>query len=129
MADLKSVSPERAAELIRAGAVLVDVRDADEYARERIPGALSVYILPPSRDTLESRLRGCNQDGAEVIGERMRQAVSEMSHWDESDYLVVNDRFEVALADLQGILRANRLRRPAQGTRLSGLIRELLSAP
>ena len=96
--------------------------------RERIPGALSVYILPPSRDTLESRLRGRNQDGAEVIGERMRQAVSEMSHWDESDYVVVNDRFEVALADLQAVLRANRLRRPAQGTRLSGLIRELLSA-
>ena len=58
----------------------------------------------------------------------MRQAVSEMSHWDESDYVGVNDRFEVALADLQAILRANRLRRPAQGMRLSGLIRELLSA-
>ena len=97
--------------------------------RERIPGAQSIYILPPSRDTLESRLQGRNQDGAEVIGERMRQAVSEMSHWDESDYVVVNDRFEVALADLQAILRANRLRRPAQGTRLSGLVRELLSAP
>ena len=96
--------------------------------RERIRAAQSIYILPPSRDTLESRLQGRKQDGAEVIGERMRQAVSEMSHWDESDYVVVNDRFEVALADLQAILRANRLRRPAQGMRLSGLIRELLSA-
>ena len=96
--------------------------------RGGIRAAQAIYILPPSRDTLESRLQGRKQDGAEVIGERMRQAVSEMSHWDESDYLVVNDRFEVALADLQAILRANRLRRPAQGTRLSGLIRELLSA-
>ena len=96
--------------------------------RERIRAAQSIYILPPSRDTLESRLQGRKQDGAEVIGERMRQAVSEMSHWDESDYVVVNDRFDVALADLQAILRANRLRRPAQGMRLSGLIRGLLSA-
>jgi guanylate kinase len=96
--------------------------------REQFAAAQSVYILPPSRATLESRLQGRNQDGAEVIGARMREAESEMSHYDESDYVVVNDRFDVALADLQAILRANRLRRAAQGVRLSGLIRELLSA-
>jgi guanylate kinase len=96
--------------------------------RDRISGAQSIYILPPSRATLESRLQGRNQDGPEVIGARMREAVSEMSHYDESDYVVVNDDFDVALADLQAILRANRLRRGAQDKRLARLIRELLSA-
>ncbi len=96
--------------------------------RERVPGSQSIYILPPSRATLEQRLRGRNQDGDEVIGNRMREAVSEMSHYDESDYVVVNEVFEAALADLRAIVRANRLRRPAQAVRLGGLIGSLLSA-
>lgn len=97
--------------------------------RERVPGAQSIYILPPSRATLEQRLRGRNQDGDEVIGHRMREAVSEMSHYDESDYIVVNEVFETALADLRAIVRANRLCRCAQAVRLAGLIGSLLSAP
>lgn len=97
--------------------------------RERVGGTRSIYILPPSRPILESRLRSRQQDGDEVIGQRMRQAVSEMSHYGEADYIVVNDVFQTALADLEAILRANRLRREAQGIRLAGLIDSLLSTP
>lgn len=97
--------------------------------REYVDGAQSIYILPPSRDTLEARLRSRNQDDDEVIGRRMHAAVSEMSHYDESDYLVINDHFETALDDLCAILRANRLRRQAQAIRRSALISNLLSTP
>jgi len=128
--NLYGTSRSRVLETLSAGHDLILEIDwqGARQVRVEIPGAVSVYILPPSRATLESRLRGRNQDGDEVIGARMREAVSEMSHYDESDYIVVNENFDVALADLQAILRANRLRRAAQGTRLGALIRELLSA-
>jgi guanylate kinase len=63
-----------------------------------------VFILPPSRDTLESRLRGRGQDSDEVIARRMRDAVSEMRHYDEFDIVVENDDFEAALGDLRAVL-------------------------
>lgn len=97
--------------------------------RERVAAAQSIYILPPSRATLEARLRTRNQDDDEVIANRMREAVSEMSHHGEADYIIVNDRFESALDDLRAILRTNRLRCPAQTVRLDGLIANLLSGP
>ncbi len=96
--------------------------------RERIIDAQSIYILPPSCTALEARLHTRNQDDSEVIGRRMRQAVNELSHYDESDYIVVNDDFDTALGDLRAILRANRLRRPVQTSRLASLIENLLSA-
>lgn len=77
--------------------------------RERLPDCVSVFVLPPSRDVLESRLRGRGQDSDAVIAARMAEAVSEMSHCREYDYLVWNDDFAVALADLEAIIRARRL--------------------
>ena len=68
--------------------------------RELLPGAVSIFILPPSLDALEARLTARGQDGADVIARRMRAAVSEMSHFDEYDYLVINDEFQQALDDL-----------------------------
>ncbi len=100
-----------------------------QQVRERVAGSQSIYILPPSRATLEARLRTRNQDDDEVIGSRMREAVSEMSHHGEADYIIVNDRFDTALDDLRAILRANRLRRGPQAVRLDGLIASLLSGP
>ena len=73
--------------------------------RELLPGTQSIFILPPSLGALEQRLTGRGQDEAAVIARRMRDAVSEMSHYDEYDYLVINDDFQRALADLQRILR------------------------
>ena len=68
------------------------------------PEAVSIFILPPSRATLRERLTNRKQDAPEVIDRRMREAVAEISHYNEFDYLVVNDDFNAALADLKSIL-------------------------
>jgi guanylate kinase len=72
--------------------------------RERLPEAIDVFILPPSRAALEERLRGRGTDSAEVIARRLADSVTELSHWSEFRYVVVNDRFEEALADLERIV-------------------------
>ena len=69
------------------------------------PEAVSIFILPPSRAALRERLTNRKQDSQEVIDRRMREAVTEMSHYSEFDHLVVNDDFDAALADLKAILR------------------------
>ncbi|MBP8924429.1 MAG: guanylate kinase [Pseudomonadales bacterium] len=94
--------------------------------RERIAQAVSIFILPPSLETLQSRLEARRQDGEETIRQRMHEAVGEMSHYNEADYLLVNDAFEHTLADLEAIIRANRLRLDSQAIRLRELITELL---
>ena len=68
------------------------------------PEAVSIFILPPSRAALRERLTNRKQDSQEVIDRRMREAVTEMSHYSEFDQLVVNDDFDAALADLKAIL-------------------------
>lgn len=79
--------------------------------RSAFAGTVGVFILPPSRDELERRLRARGQDGDEVIARRMRDAVSEMSHYDEFDYLIVNNDFDEALAELAAVVMAQRLRK------------------
>jgi len=69
------------------------------------PEAVSIFILPPSRAALRERLTNRKQDSQEVIDRRMREAVAEMSHYQEFDHLVVNDDFNAALEDLRAILR------------------------
>ena len=97
--------------------------------REQLPAALSIFILPPSRDALEERLTGRGQDGPEVIARRMRDAVSEMSHFDEYDYLVINDDFQQALDALVQIFsgRGESHGRERQQQAQSGLIDGLLA--
>lgn len=82
--------------------------------KEKMPEAVSVFILPPSRAALEERLTGRGQDASEVIARRMREAVSEMSHYKEFDHLVVNDDFNAALADLKAIIRGEGSPRPVR---------------
>jgi guanylate kinase len=81
--------------------------------REAMPDAQTIFILPPSRAALEERLRSRNTDSEEVIQRRLRDAVHDMSHWKEFDYVVVNDDFERAVADLVAIVerRGHPLRR------------------
>ncbi|HEX3948757.1 MAG TPA: guanylate kinase [Steroidobacteraceae bacterium] len=74
--------------------------------RARIPEAVSIFILPPSRTALEQRLKGRSTDSDEVIQRRLRDAAEDLGHWREFDYVVINDRFEKALADLQAIVEA-----------------------
>ena len=95
--------------------------------RERMPQAVSVFILPPSRPALESRLKGRGQDNDDIIARRMRDAISEMSHYDEYDFLVVNDDFEQALAELRAIVTTHRLGQARQKQALAGLIQSLLA--
>ena len=78
--------------------------------RERIPEAVGVFILPPSRAALYERLQGRGQDDPEVIERRMRDAEAEMSHYAEYDYVLINDDFEAALESLMGVVRAERCR-------------------
>ena len=94
--------------------------------RERHPGTVGIFILPPSRESLAERLAGRGQDSDAVIARRMADAIAEMSHWEEFDFLVINDDFEAALADLRSIVRSGRLARARQGIRHRRLIASLL---
>ncbi|VAW70797.1 Guanylate kinase [hydrothermal vent metagenome] len=94
--------------------------------RKLFPDAQSVFILPPSLPALKSRLQNRGQDDEEVIARRMKDAVNEMSHYAEFDYLVVNDDFNVALKELASIFTAHRLRQLEQQHKLEHLLIELL---
>jgi len=94
--------------------------------REAIPSAISIFILPPSHDELERRLRGRAQDSDTVIQRRMRDAKAEIAHFGEFDYLVVNDDFQKALAELQSIVTSRRLLQATQADRYGGLLQSLL---
>ena len=72
--------------------------------RERLPEVIDIFILPPSRATLENRLRGRGTDTPDVIARRLGDSVTELSHWAEFRYVIVNDRFEEALADLERVV-------------------------
>jgi guanylate kinase len=72
--------------------------------RARIPQAVSIFILPPSRAALEPRLKARSTDAAEVIQRRLRDAAEDLGHWREFDYVVINDRFEHAIEDLRAIV-------------------------
>lgn len=94
--------------------------------RQRHPGCIGIFILPPSRKSLAERLSGRGQDSEEVIARRMADAVAEISHWTEFDYLVVNDSFDMALADLHSIIHSGRLVRQRQSVAHGELIASLL---
>jgi guanylate kinase len=72
--------------------------------RESMPECTTIFILPPSHDELVRRLRSRGTDSDEVIERRLRDALSDMSHWDEFDYVVINDDLDTAVADLEAIL-------------------------
>ena len=96
--------------------------------REQLPDAVSIFILPPSREALQQRLQDRGQDDDAVIARRMRDAVSEMSHYDEYQYLVINDVFQTAVDELAAIMLSHRLRLPAQRRRHAGLLAGLLAS-
>jgi guanylate kinase len=96
--------------------------------RRMMPDCVGIFIVPPSRGVLEERLRGRGQDAQEVIARRMRDAVGEMGHYHEYDYIVINDVFETARTELASIVRTMRLRRATQERRHSGLFAALLAS-
>ncbi len=94
--------------------------------RAKIPDAVSVFILPPSRAALEERMRKRGQDSEAVIAQRLAAAREEMSHYGEFDYVIVNEVFETAVAEMCSIFTASRLRKDAQVARHARLITSLL---
>ncbi|MES9960182.1 MAG: guanylate kinase [Sedimenticola sp.] len=95
--------------------------------RERIPGTVSIFILPPTQQALRQRLGGRGQDSDEIIDRRMRDAQSEISHYGEYDYLIVNDLFEQALGELRAVVASQRFRMEVQSARLEEQLKALLS--
>jgi guanylate kinase len=98
-----------------------------QQIKQLLPDSVSIFILPPSTDVLLQRLRGRGQDDEATIARRMRDAVNEIRHHDEFDYLVVNDNFDQALAELKSIFIANRLTKERQLHQLQGLLTALLN--
>jgi len=94
--------------------------------RQKVPDAVSVFILPPSRQALDERMRKRGQDSEDVMAQRLAAAREEMLHFDEFDYVIINETFETAVLEMCAIFTASRLRRQAQQQRHSGLIQALL---
>lgn len=103
----------------------IDWQGAQQVKR-LLPATRAIFILPPSRQALEQRLTGRGQDDPAVIAGRMAQAVEEMSHYIESDFLVVNNDFDQALSELEAIVRCQRLQTKRQQEALAGLLGNLL---
>lgn len=99
-----------------------------QQVRKLVPDCVAIFILPPSRDELERRLTQRGQDSRDVIAHRMAQAVQEISHYGESDYIVINNDFNEALADLQSIVRTARLQTASQQQTHLPLLRGLLGS-
>lgn len=98
-----------------------------QQVRRMLPDSSSIFILPPSIEILKQRLQNRGQDDEIVIDRRMRDAVMEMSHYPEFDYLVVNDDFNQALHQLKSIITANRLLQIVQQQHLKPLLQSLLN--
>ena len=98
-----------------------------QQIRQQMPNMVSLFILPPSRDELLKRLTGRGTDSQEVIDRRMHDAVSEMSHYAEFDYLIINDNFEYALQELRSVIIARRQRIEVQSQKQRYLLENLLN--
>lgn len=99
-----------------------------QQVRAVMPDALSIFILPPSKEALRQRLTNRGQDDGETIERRMAQAESESSHYPEYDYVVINDDFDLALQDLISIFKAQRLTVAQQTQRNANILNDLLSS-
>jgi guanylate kinase len=95
--------------------------------RQTMPESAGIFILPPSAAELERRLRGRRTDSQAVISRRLRDALDDMSHWDEFDYVIINDDLETAIDELEAILRggqdSNKTSNPALRKRVSAILR------
>ncbi|MBD2857522.1 guanylate kinase [Spongiibacter sp. KMU-158] len=97
-----------------------------EQVRKLMPDTVSIFILPPSRQALRERLTQRGQDDETIIARRMADAVAEMTHFVEGDYLVINDDFNTALNELKQIIACQRLQLSRQQIRHQSLLAELL---
>ena len=115
-------------ELLAAGKdVLFDIdwQGAQQLYQEAGPDVVRVFVLPPTMEELERRLRSRNTDSDEVIAARMERAANEISHWDGYDYVLINDNVDGCFDEVRAILRAERLKRRRQ-IGLIGFARDLI---
>ena len=120
-------TPKRpVAEALQAGRdVLFDIdwQGTQQLAQAMEDDLVRIFILPPSAEELRERLIGRAQDSLSTVAKRMAKAADEISHWPEYDYVIVNENVDVASAEIEAILRAERLRRRRTG--LTAFVREL----
>ncbi|BCN94415.1 guanylate kinase [Thiomicrorhabdus immobilis] len=115
------------AQLVSGKDVILEIDwQGAQQVRKLMPEAISIFILPPSKDELHKRLTGRGTDSAEIIERRMKDAVSEMSHYNEFDYIVINNNFEIALNELHSIFYATRLTKNKQIAAHKNMIASLL---
>jgi len=115
-------------EMARGNNVVLEIDwQGARQVRKSLPTCVTVFVLPPSRSALEERLRNRRTDSEEVIARRLRDAVGDMSHWDEFDYVVVNEDFERAVADLARIVEGKADDLVADRPGLKPLLTELLA--
>jgi len=98
-----------------------------QQVRNKKPDVTTIFICPPSTQELESRLQGRGQDSEEVIRGRMAEAKAECSHYDEFDYIIINDDFDQALLDLSTIVNNQRLKQSQQAQKHQLLFKDLLA--
>ena len=98
-----------------------------QQVRGLMPESKSIFILPPSKTELERRLRGRGTDSDEVINSRLAQSCSDMTHYNEFDYVVINDDFDKAMSSLESIFQANRVTLAKQEEKNSDLLNELVA--
>jgi len=103
----------------------IDWQGAQQLYQEAGPDVVRVFVLPPTMEELERRLRSRNTDSDEVIAARMERAANEISHWDGYDYVLINDHVEGCFDEVRAILRAERLKRRRQ-IGLIGFARDLI---
>ena len=93
--------------------------------RRLLPDSVQIFVLPPSLAVLRERLQKRGQDDDKVIEQRLAGAVEEMGHWEEFDYVIINQDFATAVSDLDAIVRTARLKVPRQRARHARLLQEL----
>jgi guanylate kinase len=128
--DHSYATPRRQAEeALAAGQNLILEIDwqGAQQVRRAMPECVSIFILPPSRAALEERLKARRTDSPEVIARRLRDAVADMSHWNEFDYVIVNDRFDHALEELEAVVAGRGAALAAGRAELEPVIRALLA--
>jgi guanylate kinase len=126
--DLKGTARQSVEPQLAAGRdVLLEIDwQGARQVRQKVPDAVGIFILPPSREALEERMRKRGQDSEDTIARRLAAAREEMSHYHEFDYIIVNEIFDTAVAEMCSIFTASRLRRDAQAQRHAGMIEGLL---
>jgi guanylate kinase len=105
----------------------IDWQGAANVRKYFADNAVSIFILPPSLETLDKRLRGRKQDSEEVIAKRMTLATQEISHCDEYDYVIVNDDFDRAFGEMKAVITAERQGCKAQLAKTQEILRNLLA--